>query len=47
MFLSLSAGKNLRITGNTNEKGQYKFVGLNSGKFYITAIMKEYEFDKP
>lgn len=32
------------MTGTTNAKGQFKFVGLNSGKFYATAILKEYEF---
>ena len=35
------------MTGNTNSKGQCKFVGLNSGKYYATAILKEYEFDQP
>lgn len=44
VFLSLSAGKGFRMTGTTNSKGQFKFVGLNSGKFYVTAILKEYEF---
>jgi len=42
VFLSLSAGKGFRVTGSTNTKGQYKFPGLNSGKFYVTAILKEY-----
>ncbi len=32
------------MTGTTNAKGQFKFVGLNSGKFYAAAILKEYEF---
>lgn len=46
VFVQLSAGKGKRLTGNTNAKGQYKFSGLNSGKFYATAILKEYEFDQ-
>ena len=33
------------MTGNTNKLGKYKFIGLNSGKFYVTAILKEYEFE--
>lgn len=46
MFLQLSAGKGFRLTGNTNQNGQFKFSGLNSGKFYATAILKEYEFEQ-
>lgn len=34
------------MTGTTNKQGVFKFVGLNSGKFYITAILKEYEFEQ-
>jgi hypothetical protein len=41
----LSAGKGFRVTGNTNNKGQYKFAGLSSGKYYMSTIMKEYEFE--
>lgn len=47
VFLSLSAGKGFKLTGSTNSKGQYKFVGLHSGKFYLASILKEYEFDQP
>ena len=45
VFLSLSQGKS-RVTGLTNAKGQFKFSGLNSGKYYVTAILKEYEFEQ-
>jgi len=30
----------------TNSRGQFKFIGLNKGKYYMTAILKEYEFDQ-
>jgi len=33
------------MTGVTNKEGAMKFTGLNAGKFYITAILKEYEFE--
>ena len=44
--LQLSAGKGFRLSGTTNQNGEYKFVGLNGGKFYLAAILKEYEFEQ-
>lgn len=44
--LQLSAGRGFRMTGSTNQQGQFKFSGLNKGKFYIQAILKEYEFEQ-
>ena len=44
--LQLSAGKGFRLTGTTNQNGEFKFIGLNGGKFYLTAIIKEYEFEQ-
>ncbi|CDW74259.1 nodal modulator 1-like [Stylonychia lemnae] len=42
--LQLSAGKGFRQTGSTNAQGIHKFIGLFAGKFYVTAILKEYDF---
>jgi hypothetical protein len=42
--LSLTASKKFRVSGVTNANGQFKFVALNKGKFYLTSILKEYEF---
>ena len=44
--MQLSAGRGFRMTGSTNNLGQFKFSGLNKGKFYIQAILKEYEFEQ-
>ncbi len=43
VFLQLSAGK-LRLSGTTDVRGIFKFVDLQQGKFYVSAILKEYEF---
>jgi len=45
-FVTLTAGKGFRMTGTTNSNGQYKFNSLNKGKFYVQALLKEYEFDR-
>jgi hypothetical protein len=45
VFLQFSQGKNFRLSGSTNATGHYKFTALNSGKFYVSAILKEYEFN--
>jgi hypothetical protein len=45
VYISLSSGKTLKVNGTTGGNGKYKFVGLNSGKFYLNAILKEYQFD--
>ena len=45
VFLSLSSGK-FRATGTTDDKGKLKFMNLKQGKFYATAILKEYEFEE-
>jgi hypothetical protein len=44
VFLSLSAGKN-RQTGSSNKEGEFKFGKLSAQKFYLTALLKEYEFE--
>mmetsp|Transcript_21854 Transcript_21854/g.16214 ORF Transcript_21854/g.16214 Transcript_21854/m.16214 type:complete len:170 (+) Transcript_21854:1237-1746(+) len=43
--LSLTAGKGFRVTGSTASTGEFKFTGLNPGKYYVQALLKEYEFE--
>ena len=45
VYILLSSGKTLKVNGTTGANGKHKFVGLNAGKFYMSAILKEYQFD--
>ncbi|KAI6187948.1 hypothetical protein M3Y98_00300800 [Aphelenchoides besseyi] len=45
VLISLSGGDNYRSNSVVDENGQYVFVGLPAGEYFVRSVLREYRFE--